>query len=172
MVVVLMLAASPVLADTELGHSGKVGRHHLVDTTSSPGVTCQYENSPSQPLTGIHVRAPVVRARNVTAHRDHQLVGWRYIILRVRGNTESTYFKSPISKLTAYDDKRAPFEDGATDLMSPAQPGDLFYVNVKMFWYRGGKTEGTALHEVDHYVEVVGATPPAPVGGCASGYLN
>jgi len=171
----LALAGTAALADTPLGHSGKVGKHHLVDTSTLPGVVCQFLNTDLSPMTGVNVRAPVIKARDITSGRDHQKVGWQYIIVKGRLNSTKpfvTYFKSPIATATAYDDTPAALDDGATDLLSTPDSRDIFIVKVKMFWYRNGVVEGTATNRFDHYVESAPAVNPEPVPHCTGGYLS
>jgi hypothetical protein len=148
---VLALAAGPAMADTELGHTGKVGWHYLNDSSGYPGVTCAYDMN-SGWIMSFDVGEPNVWARDITSSRDHQQVGWRFIIKHkaVGGSSWKSFYKSSIMKVTAYDNQSAYFPHGTA---SPylAQDYSTYQVRIKMFWYRNGSVEGTALHRVDFY---------------------
>jgi hypothetical protein len=171
--VAVLVGATPVLADSELGHTGKVGPHRLRDTASKPGVTCYYDAS-TELLTSLFIRAPMVRARDVSTSRDRQKVGWRYVIKRLEGpESVERFYRSPIMAARAYDDQAAPFQ-GVHHTLTIADDSASYYVTVNMLWYRGGSVEGRAFHEFDHYQATIqgsGTTQSLPGRGqCPSGY--
>jgi kynureninase len=80
--ILAVVVAQPVLADTELGHTGTVGVHSLRDSSSEYGASCKYRYLPAYDfgqLRRVYVFAPRVRA--VTGHSS-QLVGWKFTIQR------------------------------------------------------------------------------------------
>ena len=112
-VVSLTLAVGPAVADTELGHKGRVGRHQLRDKPTmngthtyftSPGATCFYDDG-THALVEIVTRPPKIWARDVNAMRNSQKVGFQVIVKQVDfPDSVSTFSKSTIQKTTAYDD--------------------------------------------------------------------
>src|SRR4051794_26240616 len=81
-VAALACAVLPTLADTPLGHTGKVGAHSLNDSTSSPGATCNYvykSGNDAGKLKQIIVMPPNVRA---IAGKSAQTVGWLFSVER------------------------------------------------------------------------------------------
>lgn len=171
--IAVLVGATPVLADSERGHTGKVGPHRLVDTASKPGITCYYAAS-TELLTSIFIRAPKVRARDVTESRDRQKVGWRFRIQRVRGPEDvKLIYRSPVMTARAYDNQPAPFQ-GVYHMPSYVSNDSASYdVAVTMFWYRSGTVEGKAFHGFEYYqatIQGTGSTQPTAGHGCASGY--
>jgi hypothetical protein len=170
--VAVMVGAAPVLAGGE--NIGKVGAWRLRDTASKPGVTCYYDAS-SELLTSVFIRAPKMWARDVTASRDRQKVGWRYFIKRLEGpESVPTVYKSPIMTARAYDDQPAAFQ-GVHHALTIDGNSDPHFVAVKLFWYRNGSIEGKTLQqELEHYqatIEGSGVMKPlTDRGRCPVGY--
>lgn len=174
-VLALLLSGTTALADTELGHTGKVGAHMLRDTLDTPGMECHYQARPEpqigEDLVSFTVRAPKVFARNKTSGLDRGRVGWRFIIDQAPNNAGqpgawTRFYKSRVWKANATDSQFASFSSkNASPTIGSA---DLFFrVRIKMFWYRGdGSTVGKAVHLVDYY-----RTNPAVVVGPA-GYCH
>ena len=83
-VLAVLIAAGPVLADLEQGHTGTVAFHELRDG-SNGGAVCSYKQIVPSPggytyeakLKQIDVRPPKVRASS-----GSQEVGWRFIVER------------------------------------------------------------------------------------------
>ena len=159
-----IIAAGPVLADTELGHTGTVGFHELRDGRNG-GAICRYEElfpSPSNfeyeaELDWIDVRPPKMKAA-----AGRQRVGWRFIVERrdyIRPDLTDWFvvYRSSVQQAVTNTKTNAAF---ATMGFRPNVPADRFEelpiasfrVQVKMFWYGEGQTiEGTATHLVDRY---------------------
>jgi hypothetical protein len=152
----LTLSAGPVMADTELGHTGKVGDHYLNDVSGYTGVICHYDEDNTH-LTSFEVRQPNIWARNRTTHRDSQKVGWRILIKRQMYGSSAwkTFFKSSIKKATAYDDQSAYFPIRTLTPQMPHEPigePSHWMAVIKMYWFAAdGSVAGTARHRVDVY---------------------
>ncbi len=162
-VVMLLVAATPVAADTSMSHTGVVGPHRLVDTSSRPGMTCEMSQLPSGYWT---MHAVSVRPPRMRGTRDGQRVAWRFTIQRSATGPWNwqTYYRSPLQYGTADVHTPAAFYG-----MSAWVSGSGFYwhrVRVKMFWYRAnGTLVGTAKHAVDYYREgATGNVYEAPCG--------
>jgi len=176
---VLAISVSPALADTELGHNGRVGRHKLRDKPAmdgthtfylTPGATCFYDGT-SNELVDIVVKAPKIWARDTTAARNSQTVGYQVILKRADDSFNiTTFYKSTIATATAFDDAFAELPDG--DLETSYLPDSDYFVMIKMFWYRQGTVEGTAKHGVDYYNELIPPGQPQALGSCPDHYLN
>jgi len=162
-VLVALVAAAPVAADTSIREVGTVGPHRLIDTIDRPGMACQMSQLPSGYwiMDGISVKPPRMRGT-----RDSQRVAWQFIVERSATgpwNWEVVY-RSPRQNATADIHTRARFSK-----MSVEVSGSEFYwyrVRVKMFWYGPAGLEGKATHGVDYYRE--GAT--GNVYGAPCGY--
>ena len=170
LLMITLLAAGPVLADTDIGTSGVVGTHSLVDTGSKAGVTCNYKVSL---LKHLDVRPPRMRAASGT-----QAVGWRFSVLRTRypesgiPTTKKTY-TSPWQTAWATMTKNARFSTMGVKVIVPrdGRSFDTYYeyaVNVEMVWMQSsGTITGTSTHRVDNYRWVVG-TRSSTQGPCGS----
>src|SRR3954470_19195243 len=69
------------LADRPVGHSGQTGAHSLTDSDETAGARCRYDGDSN--LDRVLVRPPTMFARDRSAARDQQWVGWR-VELRYR----------------------------------------------------------------------------------------
>jgi len=180
MLVVLALAASPALADTGAGHTGKVGTHSLLDTADKPGATCTYKdkNVHDVPfsLVSVRVRPPIVFARNVSSGVDQQKTGWRFSIERRVFSSAiwSPVFASGTQRASATDSSAASFTSMTGKPPLPTEAAD-YRVKVTTLWFRNGTTEGSAADFVGFYrrvspdgSQVVG--PPS--GFCLDGLGN
>jgi hypothetical protein len=181
-VAAMLIAAAPALADTDIGETGVVGAHSLIDTLDKPGATCTYKdkNVSGVPfvLAKVKARPPQVLARNVTSFEgDEQLVGWRFTVEKqVTFNSDGSWtpiVKSSIQKATATESGAAPFTAMKVRVPVPTEAA-RYRVKVKLFWYRFGSTEGTSTHLVDFYKAV---TPDRtfvfePPFACADGSGN
>jgi hypothetical protein len=156
----VLVASAPVLASTELGHTGTVGTHSLLDTMTNPGAICTYsEKTPSDyywegKLTYLSVRPPRVRAI-----AGSQRVGWRFFVERQTNSSGpwTTTYTSPVQKKTTTTTADAAFTRMGINVNVPtsghdASPTYLYRVRVRMFWYYpSGSVQGTATHRVDWY---------------------
>ena len=157
---VLAATAVPALADTPLGHSGKVGAHSLSDSASSPGTSCQYKyhsGNNSGDLVKIVVKPPNVRA---VAGNNSQTVGWRFTVQRrVQGEGGATQwvqrFTSPEMTAVTDDSHNASFNSASVPVRTgPFLAGGVYQyrVIVTTIWHRGdGSTQGKAKNRVDFY---------------------
>lgn len=163
----LSIAASPVLGDTELGDHGKVGDHYLNDQAGFAGATCHYSDGDT--LTSIDINSPNVWARNTTAQRDHQKIGWQVIVRRrINSGTWKTIATFQPTTARAYDNASA-FLQGTDVSFLPGPPAGKtakYQIQIKILWYRHGSVEGWSLHRVDRYLEDNGASTRELSGGC------
>jgi hypothetical protein len=157
----LLLGAQPAFADTELGHTGTVGVHSLVDTTNNGGAFCFY-NHPygTSQLKSIEVTPPRMKALN---GQSAQKVGWRAIVQRKFGSiyTNNAWIDkftsaefTAIANDASYVSVWYPAAISVTVPYGPNAQGQLaqYRVFVKMIWHTpNGQVQGTALHRVDHY---------------------
>jgi hypothetical protein len=163
----LTFGVQPVLADTELGHTGTVGFHRLRESvTNYGGAVCIYRSDPPPSaysyegeLYSLEVRPPKVKAI-----AGAQQVGWRFIVER-RSEDElaGAWFpwveriRSKIQRRTTDTNTNAPFTWMQADVIVPTNgvndtPRYQYRVLVKMYWfYADGSIEGTATHRVDWY---------------------
>jgi hypothetical protein len=167
LVTALTLISPAALADTDMGTTGAVGRHHLRDSAATPGATCVYVDADTDMiLDTMIVRPPVMFARDRTAARDRQVVGWRIVLMGwvVVGPWEFELRQmatGPIHRATAWDDQRATFDRDAIAI----EPGARTYEAwVRMLWYKPGDPTtvvGSSRHRVDLY-HVEGDDTPWP----------
>ena len=152
----LLLATSGgiVSADTQLGSRGHTGPHALRDRATLTGATCHYA-LPAGNLTTITVRPPRVRARDVTAARDHQQVSWSIRVdhwdVNLFWATGSVH--GPWAA-TAWDDQAAAFSARTVD--APTGLGGSYRVVVVLRWLRSGHVEGRSVHRVDWVTQAIG----------------
>jgi hypothetical protein len=168
-----LLAAGPVLADLEQGHSGTVGFHELRDG-SNGGAICRYKQVPSSyayeaKLKWIDVRPPKVRSTS-----GSQAVGWRFLIERrsYDGATFSPWvvtYRSPVQRDVTNTTTNASFSTLGVRVAVPSTsydeyPGYAYRVQIKMFWFRAdGTVGGTATHLVERYKSIFGMDNGDPV---------
>ncbi len=159
MFMIALLSSGPVLADTDIGTSGVVGVHSLVDTHSKAGVTCRYN---AAVLKYVDVRPPRMRAAS-----GRQKVAWRFAVVRTRipypgPTTVKTTYTSPWQSVWATTTKNARFSTKTINVTIPrdGRAGGVEYsyvVNVEMVWYQSnGRITGRSTHRVDNYRWVVG----------------
>jgi len=151
----LVLSVGPVLADTELGHKGKVGAHDVRDSALDPVVRCYYSATTNK-LKTFEVDGPYIFARDRTPEIDTQQVGWQVIIKRqFESEDVTTFFKSSVRRAQSWDDAAPKFASRTFDLKIPAEPFGYYsryWVVQKMIWYRGdGSVAGSAQHRIDNY---------------------
>ena len=150
--IALTLSAGSVLADTELGHTGKVGSHMLIDTKPQVGAKCSYSGGR---ITSIWVRGPLMYARDKTGGVDEQQVGWKFTVQR-RGTSSKPwkpFLVSSVQTATATDFTPASVTNRSLPIDPPA--GDYFTtgyrVFVTLYWYTNGEVSGVAKHRIDWY---------------------
>lgn len=168
-------AAGPASADTELGDSGEVGPHHLRDTLAHEGVTCLYHfDGTRYVITGMVVRPPFAKSPDVKPSRDPRNIDWR-IRVRARDLPASgpwKTIKSPKSiQAKAYDDTPAPFVKRALTF-SVDHKAELRVI-IDLYWSNvgGNGILGELHHRVDHYKfggDLAGAG--SGLGSCHSRY--
>jgi hypothetical protein len=139
----LLVSAQPVAAFKIVTASGTYGMFHETDTEAHPGAHCFYHavNAADQNLYKIKIPAPRILASDRTSKRDHQKVGWQYVIQRGKaaGDTTNwvTVYKSLVVKGTAYEDTAAPF----TYRVYPVNFVNRWWrVEIVMFWYHPGSS--------------------------------
>ena len=169
----LMLGAQPVLADTELGHTGTVGPHIVSDGFAA--VTCAYTYLPASDvyrLTKINVAYPSIAA---VVGKSHQKVGWQAIVQRKYGGYPTSNLQwvndFASAEMTAYtsDNSYANFQNfrhiSVTVPYGPSAQNThyaAYRVLIKMFWHTpSGGVQGTALHRHDHYYKYDSSSSPA-----------
>jgi hypothetical protein len=153
LVAALLMAAAPVAADTELGHSGQVGRHRLRDIFGYPGARCIYPSETAQNETAIRVRSPIVYARNVFSGTDYQLVSWQARLQERQSGVWRTISSSRREKEYATDLFPAEFSPRTLAVTTAG----AHRIRVDMYWYSpdGSTIVGRARHLVDFYAIVV-----------------
>jgi hypothetical protein len=152
--IISVLGSQPVLADTELGDTGKVGVHSLTDTHATPGAKCHYNASGR--LKAIEVRPPNMEA---AAQRTNQIVGWRVSVERRLdlGPWKTVYTSIRQTTSVGGSGDAGGFSSMTAPITLPANEGvngaHEFRVVVKMFWYaKDDQTvNGTSRHRVDFY---------------------
>jgi hypothetical protein len=180
-VVTLLLAISPVLADSDLQESWccglGIGQHHLVDSQSKPDVRCEkFQSDASNPkwwvMDVLSVRAPMVFGTT-----NDQAVGWRFIVLRQKAAFSGepqwpvkVTYRSPIQTDIAQLDTPAAFHSMAVPVDTPDNGRSYnYWVRVKMFWYLpSGDVQGWSLHQADFYREVLAGTNNGVYSECFS----
>lgn len=160
----LLATATPTVADTQLGSSGRTGPHALRDRASLAGATCSYIGGV---LDTIVVRAPRMRARDVSGARDHQSVRWS---IRVDYWDVNLFWATASAAgpwtATAWDDQAATFVKRS--IPAPTGLGGEYRVVIVMRWLRNGHVEGRSTHLVDWVRVTDGATShlDGPAGSC------
>jgi hypothetical protein len=141
----MLVAVSPVAAATELGRSGVVGPHKVVDKQTYAGATCTYAHVAGRPnnssLVQISVSSPHVWA---VAGAGDQRVGWNFSVQRrsfgLGGHGSwSTRYTSPRFTEWATHTREADFTSASVKVTVPGSANAEFYfeyrVIVKLFWF-------------------------------------
>lgn len=143
--------AGAALAQTLVARNGPTGAHQLADSRDFPGVFCRYDAR--LVLDRVTVESPLVKARDRSAARDRQRVGWRFRVQRDDGSLRAwtTIATSAPQTVEAYEDVRASFTP--LSLAVPGSAGRNHRVVVSVFWYRPASTtvEASAAYFVDWY---------------------
>jgi hypothetical protein len=156
----VVLSAGGVLADTELGHKGKVGPHQTNDGPSNP-VRCNYREEDGI-LLSMDIATVTIWSRDTSAGRDRRKVGWQ-VILERRPNTSFPWeviHRNPLKKAPAWNDQSAFFETQHVTHEDVNFEGGEYRIVSKMLWYsqNGGNKIGAARHRHDNYLLVRGST--------------
>ena len=148
-VVATFFAISPVMADTELARSGRIGVGSVRE--GNRDVTCNYEKT-SGDLEFIDIAGPTIYARNRTAGVDNQTVGSQLIVKRSKPGSPTKTFKTSIVKMSSSDSTPAYFPS-RTFTVNSTPANATFIVIVKMLWYKadGTTVAGWSKHRVDMY---------------------
>ncbi len=142
LVAALLVSVQPAAAFTVLSSTGLTGTYSLTDAASPSGhqsTICYYRTATSK-LDKIEVRHPQVKARNRTSGRDHQWVGWQFIVQHQTpsGTTWQTIYGSSFAKADAADNLAAAFANRTW--AGPADPTGKYRVLVVIRWYTPGST--------------------------------
>jgi len=152
----LVANGGPAAAWQRIGpEHGLVGAYAMVDNSvhpSSAGALCHYVGSPTDYFRSMRIHHPVARARNVSGHKDHQLVGWRTKLQRATSPSGpwTTIRVSGEEKATAYDTATAVFHDKTLSWQS-SSPSLIYRALVVINWYRSGSVEGHVTLRVEFY---------------------
>src|SRR4051812_10189017 len=165
-VLLASFASAPTLAVSGPGygsHSGKIGRHDLVDDPSYPGAECKYDGAGN--FKSINPRPPIGFAVDSTSRSDTGEVGYRTVLqVAPSPTTPDGRWKDIVT--TGYT------QAGTTDtrnvdwpghkLTKPASvdPNAYFRMAIEFRWTVNhyARTIGTATHYVMYYAIV-------PMGG-------
>ncbi len=148
---------------------GSHGHYAFDDTSSNPGVQCQYAfNDAIHKLNALVVTRPKVwwPDRNAANHHEHGQVGWRATLQQAASDSGpwSTVAKTGIQKGIAYEGTRAPFTNKTIAVPTAASTAS-FRVIITMFWYHpDGSTMGSVKHW-PYYYELAALGSP-DVGSC------
>ena len=158
--------AQPALGYTELGTTGTVGAHSLIDTSSSPGAVCTYKAYPQYSdykIKHLYVNAPKMKAVSGRG-TETEKVAWDFKVQRRYVSFSNGPWQNRYTSPTfvAYTDSthNASFSQEGVDVVPPAPEVDTAYqyrVIVKLIWYADiGNVLGTATERVDWYSAQVG----------------
>jgi hypothetical protein len=163
----LVASGGPAAAWKLVGaEHGLVGAYGMVDNTTHPanaGAVCHYVGSPTDYFRSMSIRHPVAWARDVSAHEDHQVVGWRAKLQRATstGGPWSTIRVSREEKATAYDTATAVFH-GRTLSWQSSNASLIYRALVVIKWYRSGSVEGHVVLRAEYYrYDAADANPDA-----------
>ena len=166
-VIVLALAATPVLAETELRREGRIGEYQLNDSSVSPAVTCVYDEDNGH-LLGFHVNTPTIWARDKTGGEDTQKVGWKVIVKRLKDTASQwkTILKTTTIKADATDNVSAFFPRWEIFPTIPTEQigrYSEYFIVTRAIWFRAdGTVAGYAQARYDNYEWQVGEAAPTP----------
>ncbi len=154
----LLIGNGPVaLADAELGHEGKTGRHRLADIHDSPGAVCDVVLPGRDSLgeTWLRVNPPIMFAVNRTDVVDEQQVGWRATVSALNEATGvwRVVRRSGMTRTIATD-KLASYFNGQGWLAGFPLARATYSVTVEMVWYDPDdprRIQGRATHEVEYF---------------------
>jgi hypothetical protein len=161
--VVLLLGAQPAFAYIELGTTGTVGVHSLVDTSSTPGAECRYRYLSGENLWQLRrmlINPPRMRA---VAGQGLEKVSWHYTIQRRFWSAFSSRPGPWANRFTsiefiAYTDSthNASFSQQSASVSVPLAPGGdavaEYRAFVKLTWYKAsGAVLGTATDRIEWY---------------------
>jgi len=136
------------------GH-GLIGSYAMVDNSSSSanaGAVCHYVGSPTDHFRSMSIRNPVAWARDVTAHEDHQMVGWVAQLQKATSPSGpwSTVKTSPEEKRLPADETGAVFHPRTLSWQN-TNPNLIYRSLVVIKWYRSGTVEGRVTLRIEFY---------------------
>ena len=148
---VLLLAATPVAAISNVSQSGNYGNWLANDSQSAPGARCTYNDN--YRLISINARAPIVYAYRAGG----QMVGWRLKIVHrylIPGNdqyAEETVYQTRFQKDFATLSNAADFTRKTWNRDIGMESSSRFRVIVMVRWYKpsDGSVEGRASFQYD-----------------------
>lgn len=149
----LLVSWSPAAAYVVVGARGAVGPYNVHDTgNTDPGAVCGYVGSPIDWFRWMVVRPPAVKANDRTSGRDHQIVGWRFRLLKGASDSGpwTTVVTTPEQRATAYDDAIAPLTARKAYWHSASNTA-VYRAIETINWYRGGQIEGKVILRLQYY---------------------
>jgi hypothetical protein len=157
-----LFAGAPVaLADIELGHNGRTGRHRLADMYDSPGAVCDVVLPGRDSLgeTWLRVNPPIMFAINRSDGVDEQQVGWRATVSALNEGTGAwrVVRRSAMTRTMATD-QLASYFNGQGWLAGFPLTRATYSVSVELVWYDPGdprRIEGRATHAIEHFLIVL-----------------
>jgi hypothetical protein len=158
----LAVAATQPALGYELGHTGTVGVHSLVDTSANPGATGKYRYYASDGfgwLKRFWVNPPKMRA---VAGKTNQTVGWKFIVERKvcgipRCGRWTVRYTSPEMTAVTDDAHNASFSQATVRVRVPCghnceDAGAIYRITVKMLWHRpNGSIQGKVKDRIYWY---------------------
>ena len=160
----LLLAPGTVSADTELGESGRVGPHLLVDTPTSPGARCDDAVvDGGLRFAQMEVQPPVVYP---SGGRARQKVAWTVRLQRKRPDAAGWRTKLVSDTFVRRATASAPAAFVSTWVTWSSGAELRWRVIVDIDWRHEGVTVGSSRHRVDSYA--IGESMDVAAGGCAN----
>jgi hypothetical protein len=146
--IALLLAASPVAADSK---SGTTGTYSVTDTGGSPGVTCNYTaDFPNHYLQSFSVRGPSVKWPSSSSSTSGT-VGWWATVQRYTSHWVTVKVGA---HATATASKTVAATFAKTTVKYSTGTASDYRVVVHIAWYTPTSTLlGSASHNVAHYRE-------------------
>lgn len=145
---VVALGQAPDASAAVTATTGAPGVFRVVDTADSSAANCIYQqfvdaqHPNGRRLSGIHVKAPVMYARDRTAGVDSQEVWYVATLVRVETNgAETVVVKGSVMKGTATE--RTPANLTLTAFDMTGRPEGLYRIVLDMSWRQPGNTNGT-----------------------------
>jgi hypothetical protein len=157
----LFAGAQVALADIELGHDGRAGRHRLADMYDSPGAVCDVVLPGRDSLgeTWLRVNPPIMFAINRSDGVDEQQVGWQATVSALNEGTGAwrVVRRSAMTRTMA-SDQLASYFNGQGWLAGFPLTRATYSVSVEMVWYDPAdprRIEGRATHAIEHFLIVL-----------------
>jgi hypothetical protein len=145
------------LADIELGHDGRSGRHRLADMYDSPGAVCDIVLPGRDSLgeTSLRVNPPIMFAIDRTDGVDEQQIGWRATVSALNEGTGAwrVVRRSAMARMVA-SDQLASYFNGQGWLAGFPLARATYSVSIEMVWFDPEdprRIEGRATHAIEHF---------------------